>query len=169
MRIPKINEIFERFAKSKTGTKIYKWCSDSKKREDMLNIVIPSAETVVSTASYVIAVESQPKDKVDRQRKDLLHFQNVSSGIIGLGLGMIANKWVYKKGEEIIKDLDIKKIDPKSIRQISTGIRVIGPAIITASIMRFALPTITAYASGKYTEHKRNNNEYNSSKINIKA
>jgi hypothetical protein len=166
MRIPKINELLQHIAKTKPAQKFYKWCSDGPEREKALNIFVPCAETIASSASYVLAVESLPESKMDRERKDLMNFQTLASAAIGLGLGVVANKWVYKQGEKIIKDLDPKKLDPKALRQISSGIRIISPAVMTASIMRFGLPVLTSFLSKPYIEKKKQARE---KKLDIKA
>ena len=58
--------------------------------------------------------------------------------------------------EDLIKHLD-KNIDPKSIRQISSGIRVGLPIICTGFIMRFLIPSLIAAFSGKVMDIQREN------------
>lgn len=159
----KVSRIFEAFAKTKAGQKIYKWCADGN-HDKFLNQTLPQAETVLSTCCYVYSTAKQKN--IDEDRKNLLQIQNVGSGLIGLVLAGAANRWVGKQGEAIIKDLDTTKIDPKSIRQMSTGIRVILPIATTALVMRFILPSILAGFSGKMMDKVR---EYRERKVDIKA
>lgn len=148
----KVSKVFEWFAKTQTGQKIYKWCSEGN-HDKFLNHTLPQCETILSTAIYVWSTAKQKN--IDEDRKNLLQIQNVGSGVIGLVLAGAANRWVGKQGEAIIKDLDTKKIDPKSIRQISTGIRVILPIVTTAIVMRFLLPSLLAGFSGKVMDKVR--------------
>lgn len=163
----KISKIFESFAKSKTGQKLYKWACEPKS-EYFLNNSLPQIETVLSTICYTVATEKQKN--IDRDRKNLLHIQNIGSGIAGFAMGSAANKWVSKKADEIIKDLDPKKLDPKAIRKVSTGLRVALPILCTGMIMRLALPTLTAGLSGKMMDKVREKREAKQAKqLNIKA
>lgn len=148
----RISNILERFAKSKTGQKVYKWACKPKS-EEFLNSSLPQIETGLSTLCYIVSTERQKN--LDRDEKNVLQIQNVGSGAIGIAIGSAANRKVGKFGEEVIKHLDTKKVDPKSIRQISTGIRIILPIVSTALLMRLVLPTITAGLSGKIMDRVR--------------
>ena len=139
----KINKIFESFAKSKTGQKFYKW-TNSEKAQKFINLNLAQAETVLSTGAYIYSTAKQ--DLPPRQKTNL-QYQNIGSGLVGLLLAGTANRWVYKKGEEIIKDLDPKKLDPKSIRKISTGLRVFLPLATTALCMRWLIPCAVSVLS----------------------
>lgn len=153
----KVNKIFEAFAKSKTGTKIYTWATKPKS-EQFLNNNLPQVETVLSTACYIWSTAKQKN--IEKEQKDLLQIQNIGSGIIGLALGSAANKWIGKQTEAIIKDLDPKVLDPKAIRKISTGLRVIAPIIATGTVMRFFLPTVLAAFSGKVMDRVREKKQH---------
>lgn len=157
----KVSKIFENIAKSKTGQKFYKWACEPKS-EKFLNTNLPQIETVLSTACYVWSTAKQKN--IEKEQKDLLQIQNIGSGVIGLAIGGAANRWIGKKTEEIIKDLDPKKLDPKAIRKISTGLRVFAPICSTAIVMRFLLPSILAGVSGKMMDKKREQQ-----KLDIKA
>lgn len=152
----KVNRIFENFAKSKVGTKIYKWACKPNS-EQFLNNNLPQIETVLSTACYVWSTARQKN--IEKEQRDLLQIQNIGSGVIGLALGSAANKWIGKKTESIIKDLDPKVVDPKSLRKISTGLRIIAPIIATGTVMRFFLPSVLAAVSGKMMDKVRENKQ----------
>ena len=107
-------------------------------------------ESACATAMYIIATEKQKN--LDRREKNVLQWQNVLSGLIGISLGTYLNKKVFDFGEKIIKYLDPEKIP--DVHKVSGAVRVAGSIFITASLMRFVLPTITAYISGVAEEHK---------------
>ena len=137
------------FAKTEAGTKLYKWAA-SPKGEKFLCNTMPTLETILSTAIYVASTEKQKK--LNRREKNVLQWQNVLSGVLGATLGTILNKKVFAFGDKIIENLDPTKIeDPHKIRG---AIRVLTPILMTAVLMRFALPTATAYVSGVIEENR---------------
>lgn len=148
----RVSKILERIAKSKTGQKVYGWCAEQG-HDKFLNHTLPQVETVLSTACYVWSTERQKG--IPREQKNVLQIQNVGSGLVGLGLASMANRWVGKKGEEIIQHLDPTKLDPKAIRKVSTGIRVGLPILTTAICMRYLIPTVLACFSGKIMDKVR--------------
>ena len=148
----RVSRILEKVAKSKQGQKFYKWCSEPGK-DKFLNNTLPQVETVLSTCCYVWSTAKQKN--IDKDRKQLLQIQNVGSGIIGLGLSSAANKWIGNQTESIIKDLDTTKLDPKTLRKVSTGLRVISPILTTALVMRLFIPTMLACFSGKVMDKVR--------------
>lgn len=160
----KINKIFEAFAKSKTGQKLYKWACEPKS-EYFLNNTLPQVETVLSTACYVWSTAKQKN--IEPEQKQLLQIQNVGSGVVGVAIGSAANRWISKKTDEIVKDLDPKKLDPKALRKVSTGLRIAAPLLTTAILMRLVLPTLTAGLSGKMMDKKREKEA--AKKLSIKA
>ena len=159
----KVSRILENIAKSKPGQKFYKWCCKPAS-EKFLNNNLPQMETVLSTACYVWSTAKQKN--LDKDEKQLLQIQNISSGILGLAMGSAANKWIGKKTDAIIKDLDTTKIDPKSIRKISTGLRIIAPVASTALLMRFLLPSLLAAFSGKWMDKVREKRVKTTTQIN---
>lgn len=152
----KVNKIFEYIAKTKAGQKVYGWCAEGPAREKFLNNSLPTLETVVSTGLYCYSTAKQKN--LEKEQKDLLQWQNVLSGVAGVAVGTATNRYFYKKAEGVIKDIDPTKFDPKSLRKISTGIRVITPMICTAFIMRWIAPSVTAFISGKIMDKKRESN-----------
>lgn len=144
-----IVRLIERFAQSKTGVKLYKWAA-SEKGEKFLCNTMPTLETVASTALYVAATEKQKN--LERREKNVLQWQNVLSGVLGATLGTVLNRKVFAFGDKIIDGIDPKKVtDPHKIKG---AIRVAFPIICTGLLMRFILPTATAYISGE-AEEKR--------------
>lgn len=160
----KVSRILESFAKTKVGQKIYKWCGDGN-HDRFLNNTLPQIETILSTSCYVWSTAKQKN--IDSDRKQLLQIQNIGSGLVGLALGTAANHWVSNQTDKIVKDLDVKKLDPKALRKVSTGLRVGLPLITTAIIMRMFIPVCLAGFSGKVMDKVRENRDV--SKINIKA
>jgi hypothetical protein len=159
----RINKIFEAIAKSKAGQKFYKWCA-SPGKDTFLNNTLPQVETVLSTACYVWSTAKQKN--IDDDRKKLLQIQNVGSGAVGLVLGTAANRWISKKTDLIVKDLDPTKLDPKALRKVSTGLRVFAPIVTTAMCMRFLIPCAIAMFSGKVMDKER---EKRQQQLNVKA
>lgn len=159
----KISDILVKIANTKTGQKIAKWATQPNK-EKLLNHTLPQVETILATSCYVYSTAKQKN--IDKERKQLLQIQNIGSGLVGLVLAGAANRWIGNKTEEIIKHLDPTKIDPKSLRQISTGLRVGAPILTTAIVMRMALPSVLAGFSGKMMDKYR---EYKHKGIDIKA
>lgn len=144
-----IVDLISKFANSKTGVKLYKWAA-SEKGQKALATTIPTMESIVATSFYIASTECQKK--LDRREKNVLQWQNVITGIIGVTLGTFLNKKVFTFGERIIKNLDPKKIpDP---HKVMGAIRVATPIATTALLMRFALPVATAFISGEIEEHK---------------
>lgn len=148
----KVNKIFESFAKSKLGQNLYKHCV-GEKADNFLNNTLPTVETIFSTACYCYATAK--RKEIPKDQRDLLQWQNVLSGLAGVTLGTVANRWISKQTDKIVKDIDPKVLDPKALRKVSTGLRIITPIIATGVIMRFLLPTITAGVSGKIMDKQR--------------
>ena len=160
----RVSDILARIANTKTGQKVIKWATQPNK-EKMLNHTLPQIETILATSCYVYSTAKQKN--IDKERKQLLQIQNVGSGLVGLFVAGAANRWIGNKTEEIIKYIDPKKIDPKSLRQISTGLRVGAPILTTAIVMRMALPTLIAGFSGKLMDKARAKQQEN--KLDVKA
>lgn len=156
-----ISKILAAIGNSKTGQRFYNWAAQPKS-ETFLNNTLPTIETAFSTACYMISTARQKN--IDSDRKKMLQIQHVASGVAGMTVGSIANRGISKYTNKVIEHLDPKKIDPNSIKQISTGLRVITPILTTAFIMRFATPVIISMFSGKAMDkvrEKRNKNNVN--------
>ena len=141
--------IVNRFAKSKIGTKLYKWAA-SEKGQKWLSTTLPTLETVAATGMYVVATEHQKK--LDRREKNVLQWQNVITGALGVVLGTYLNKKVFAFGDKIIEHLDPKKVP--DIHKAQGAVRVLLPIATTALVMRWILPVATAFVSGEIEEHK---------------
>lgn len=148
----KVSNLLTNIAKTKPAQKFYKWCCKPKS-EKFLNNNLPQIETVLSTGCYIWSTAKQKN--LEKDEKQLLQVQNVGSGLVGLGIGSWANKKVGKWGDAIIKDLDPTKLDPKSIRKITTGIRIGLPILSTAVCMRWLIPCALAGFSGKWMDKVR--------------
>lgn len=144
-----IVDLINAFAKSKTGTKLYKWAASPKGQKFLYN-TMPTMETVVSTGLYIASTEHQKN--LERREKNVLQWQNVLSGVLGVTLGSFLNKKVFNFGEKIIKHIDPQKVP--DAHKIMGAVRVSLPLVTTAVLMRFALPTITAYISGVMEERR---------------
>ena len=140
------------FAKTKTGTKLYKWAASEKGQKWLCNS-LPTCETILSTAIYVASTEHQKN--LERREKNVLQWQNVLSGVLGATIGTVLNRKVFAFGDKIIANIDPKKVP--DAHKIMGAVRVSLPLISTALLMRFALPVITAYVSGVIEEYRAKN------------
>ena len=145
--------LFTKFANSRIDRAIYKPLVNPN-NERFLNNTLPQVETILATGCYIWSTAKQKN--IDKDRKQLLQIQNIGSGLVGLVVAGWANRKVYDYGEKVISHLD-KNIDAKSIRQISSGIRVGLPIVCTGFIMRFLIPSIIAMFSGKMMDKQRKN------------
>lgn len=144
-----IVRLIDAFAKSKTGVKLYKWAA-SPKGQKFTATTLPTIESAFATSMYIIATDRQKN--LDKREKNILQWQNVLSGVIGIVLGTYLNNKIFDFGEEIIGHLNAEKIP--DVHKISGAIRVASSILITAFLMRFILPTVTAYISGVIEEQK---------------
>jgi hypothetical protein len=138
-----------KFATSRMGTKLYSWAA-SEKGQRFTATSLPTIESAVAGTMYVIATERQKN--LDRREKNVLQWQNVLSSGLGITLGTFLNKKAFDFGEKVIKYLDEEKIE--SPHKVHGAIRVLGSIFVTASIMRFVMPVLTAYISGEAEEYK---------------
>ena len=151
-----ISKILSNIGNSKVGQRFFNWAAQPKS-EKFLNQRIPQAETVLTTAMYMISTAKQKN--IDDDRKKMLQIQHVASGAVGLTLSTIANKAVSNYSEKVIKHLDPKKIDSNSIKKVSTGLRVFGPIFVTAACMRWLVPVgislFSSHAKNKININKK--------------
>ena len=152
-----INPI-EWFAKTEVGTRFYKWAA-SEKGQKFTATTLPTLESVAAGVCYVAATECQKN--LDRREKNVLQWQNVLSSICGITIGSYLNKKAFDFGEKVIKHLDPNKVP--DLHKSQGAIRVLGSIVLTALTMRFAMPVITAFASGEIEERRSKN------KLDIKA
>ena len=141
--------VLEKFANSGVGNRLYKWAS-SEKGQKFTATTLPTIESALAGVMYVVATERQKN--LDRREKNVLQWQNVLSSGLGITLGTYLNKKAFDFGEKVIQNLDTDKI--QSPHKIHGAIRVLGSIFVTASIMRFLMPVVTAYISGEAEEYK---------------
>ena len=137
------------FANTKTGVKLYQWAASEKGQKWLYN-TLPTCETAVSTVIYIASTEHQKN--LDRREKNILQWQNVLSGVLGMGIGTYLNRKVFAFGDKVIDHIDPKKVpDPHKIKG---AIRVALPLATTAVLMRLVFPVVTAFASGEIEERR---------------
>ncbi len=158
-----IAKILSGIGNSNAGQRFFKWASQPSS-EKILNQTLPQVETVFSTACYMISTQKQKN--IDDDRKKMLQIQHITSGLVGLTIASAANKGISKFGEKVIENIDPAKVNPESIKQISTGLRVGLPIVTTAFCMRFLIPSCIALFSGKIMDKVRDRRE---KKLDIKA
>lgn len=142
MRIPGISDALTRFAKSKTGQKIYGALLKPDK-ENFLNNTLPLIESAVCTGSYIYATAHDKK--IPKEQKPILQWQNIINGVVGIAASSKLNRWVSKKGANVIKDLDPKYV--KDFENVVTGVKVGLPILMTSLIMRYAVSTLSVPVS----------------------
>ena len=148
-----VTRAIDSFARSKVGTKLYKWAA-SEKGQQFLYKQMPNIESVVSVGLYCAATERQKN--LSRREKNVLQWQNVLPGIVGISLGSYLNKKVYNFGESIMKYVDPSKV--KDVHKIRGALAVLLPIV-----MRYISPTVTAFVSGEIEERR------NKKKLDVKA
>ena len=146
------------FAKSKIGTRLYKWAA-SEKGQRFLYRQMPQMETVISTACYVVATERQKN--LNRREKNVLQWQNIGPAVIGVAIGSYLNKKVFELGEKVMKYVDPHKV--KDVHKVRGAISVAFPIIVTGMLMRWLLPVGTAFVSGEIEERR------NKKKLDVKV
>lgn len=145
-----VTRAIDGFARSKVGTKLYKWAA-SDKGQQFLYKQMPQMETVLSTACYVAATEKQKN--LNRREKNVLQWQNIGPAVVGIVVGSYLNKKVFEIGEKVMKYVDPSKV--KDVHKVRGAISVAFPIIATGMLMRWLLPVGTAFVSGEI-EEKRN-------------
>lgn len=158
-----IDKVLAHMGNSNTGQKFFKWASQPMS-EKMLNHTLPQIETVLATGCYMFSTARQKN--IDDDRKKMLQIQNVASGVVGITIASAANRAIGKFGEKVIENLDPKKVNPDSIKQISNGLRIGLPLIVTSFCMRALIPTFVAMFSGKTMDIMR---EKRKNKLNVKV
>lgn len=138
-----------KFAKSNIGTKLYRWAA-SEGGQKWLSTTLPTLETAAATSLYIIATERQKN--LNRREKNVLQWQNVITGILGIGIGTYINKKVFAFGDKVIEHLDPQRVP--DVHKAKGAIRVLFPVVGTALIMRWLLPVATAFVSGEIEERK---------------
>ena len=130
--------------------KFYKKCCDPK-NADFFNNTLPLMETGVCTAFYMLHTEQQ-KD-IPREQKNVLQYQNVLNCVAGVALGGLLNRKVTKFINKLTPKLN-KEIIP-DVHKVEAGIKILGPTVVVATLMRIVSPTVTALISTKIEDTKR--------------
>jgi len=134
---------------SKPVQKFFKKAADPKNAE-FFNNTLPTLETLVSTACYVLATEKQ-KD-IPREQKNVLQWQNVLGCAGGMTLGTYLNRKVTKFANELAPKVDKKIVD---VHKVEAGLKVGLPLVATALVMRLLVPVVTAQMSSTIEEKRR--------------
>lgn len=138
MKIPGISDALTKFAKSKVGQAMYKNLLKPDK-ERFLNNTLPLIEATVCTGSYIYATATDKN--IPKEQKPVLQWQNIINGVAGVAVSSKLNKWVSKKGEEVIKDLKPEHI--KDFKNVVDGVKVGLPILMTSLVMRYAVSTLS--------------------------
>lgn len=134
MKIPGISDALARFAKSNIGQKMYKSILRPDK-ETFLNNTLPLIESTVCTGSYIYATHHDKK--IPKEQKPILQWQNILNGVIGVAVSGKLNRWISKKGAQVIKGLKPELV--KDFDNVVTGVKVGLPILMTSLVMRFGV------------------------------
>ena len=149
MRVNPITQWLKKMYESKPMQKFFTKAADPKHAE-FFNNTLPTMETLVSTACYMVATEQQ-KD-IPREQKNVLQWQNVLGCVGGMTLGTYLNRKVTKFANELAPKIDKKIID---VHKVEAGLKVGLPLIATALVMRLLVPVATAQISSDIEERRR--------------
>ena len=134
MKVPRISSLLSKIANSKAGQKFYRNIL-SPDKETFLNNTLPLIESAVCTGSYVYATATNKK--IPEEQKPILQWQNILNGVIGIAVSRQLNKWISKKGAEVVKGLKPELI--KDFDNVVTGVKVGLPILMTSLVMRFGI------------------------------
>lgn len=156
----KVNPL-KSFFESKTMQKFYKKACDPK-HDAFFNNTLPTLETVASTLCYIVSTEKQ--DGIPREQKNVLQWQNVLSGVVGMAIGSVANRKVTKFANKLVPLIDKEHVE--DVHKVIAGTKVVLPLIATALLMRLVMPVVVAQASTMIEDHRR---AKKNQKIDVKA
>ena len=147
------------FFETKPVQKFYKKACDPK-NAGFFNNTLPTIESLASGAMYVTFTETQ-KD-IPREQKNILQYQNVLGTAGGMALGSYLNRKVSNFANKLAPKIDKNIVD---VHKVKAGILVGAPIIMTAIIMRFGVPIVTAQVSTMIEDYRR----AKKNKLDIKA
>lgn len=156
--------LITKVALSKYGQKFYKFVADPK-NEKLVNNITPTLESAVATAVYCYATARQKN--IDEDRRALLQWQNIGSGVVGIAIGSLLNNKVSKYADKVIPHLD-QKVIPDA-HKVVAGIKIFLPLASTCILMRCLIPSVVAWFSGKAEEVRRAKKATKDSKLNVVA
>ena len=142
--------LITKVALSKYGQKFYKFVADPK-NEKLVNNTLPTIESAVASSVYIWATARQKG--IDEDRRALLQWQNIGSGVVGIALGSFLNNRVSKYADKVIPHLD-QKVIPDA-HKVVAGLKVFLPLASTCVLMRCLIPSVVAWFSGKAEEVRR--------------
>lgn len=153
MKINKISNKIQKVAKNiSKNEKIY---------DKMNNVILPTTETTIATGMYAYYINKN--DKIEKDRKPALQYQNLICGIAGLLLAGKVNKSIQKHQAEIIKELQKNK-NIQNPESLINGIKIAMPVLVFTSIIRFFIPVISTPISSWITEKQ---DKYKKNKLNV--
>lgn len=132
MKITGLPSFLAKISTTKTGQKVYKSMSN---KENFLNNTLPLISSGVCTGSYIYATATDKK--IPDERRPILQWQNVLNFIAGVAISAPLNKYASKKGEQVIKELKPELV--KGFEDVSTGIRIAIPMVITSLVFRLGV------------------------------
>ena len=143
MAISKITPVVQKLAKNIS--------QNEQLRNRINNKILPIGETVIATGAYSFFIEHN--DKLEKERKPALQYQNIICGLAGILVASKVNDTIHKHQEKIIEVLKNNKNIHRPDKIIN-GLKIAMPVIIFTSVVRFLIPVIATPISSKINEIK---------------
>ena len=145
--------MIERIATSQRMQRLISKTSNPKFYEK-LNNNLPMLETTIATIAYSASIALN--NKIEKERKPSMQYQNIICGTSGIILSSKVNKFINKHKVGICNELAKRNID--KVNNIIKGFQVALPLIIFSTILRFIIPVISVPISTKIEEIRKDKN-----------
>ena len=144
MAISKITPVIQKLAKNIS--------QNEQLRNRINNKFLPIGETAIAPGAYSFFIEHN--DKLEKERKPALQYQNIICGLAGILVASKVNDIIYKHQEKIIEVLKNNKNIHRPDKIIN-GLKIAMPVVIFTSVVRFLIPVIATPISSKINEIKK--------------
>lgn len=118
-----------------------------------VNSVLPTAESIFATGCYLVSIKTN-KD-IPQERKKPLYWQSIIPCLAGVSLSRSLNKLIESSKNALIHELKNRSAI-KNIENITRGLQVLAPLVITSTVMRFIVPVLSVPISTLLSQHKSN-------------
>src|SRR5574344_420940 len=117
------------------------------------NAILPTVESIFATGCYLFSIKTNKE--IPAERKKPLYWQSIIPCLAGVFMSNGLNKLVSNSKNAIIKELK-NKSTIKNIENITRGVQVLVPLVITSAVMRFIVPVLSVPISTLLARHKNN-------------
>lgn len=143
MKINSISPVIQKIAK--------RMSQNEKLRNNINNNILPIGETLIATGAYSFFIQNN--DKLEKERKPALQYQNVMCGLAGVLIATKVNSFTQKHQEKIIEILNKNNTIHRPDKLIN-GLKIAMPVVIFTSVVRYLIPVIATPISSKINEIK---------------